>query len=312
MDIPNVVLPVFAVIVTGWLAGAVGYLPRTLAGPLVGFAYNVAMPALIFVTIAPEPVRELLDWGFLAAFGGGSILCFAAVFAVAHARASSGPTSSGLGSNAMYAAAASMTNTGFVALPILQALYGPRGVLPAAIATVFVAVAMFPILIVLLEMDRRRRPGGIGALALANRVVTNPLMISTILGLAWSIGGLPVPAAFAAYATIFADALTPCALFSIGLGLSFAGLRGDLVATAWLAVGKLVVMPLVVYGLCLACRVDPFYTVAAVVCAAVPTAKTAYVLAGEYRVEESMVAATISITTLLSVVTLLGWLYALS
>jgi predicted permease len=306
VDIPNVVLPVFAVILTGWLAGAVGYLPRTLSAPLVGFAYNVAMPALIFVTIAPEPVRGLLNWGFLVAFGGGSLLCFAAVFLAARARASRG-----LGSSAMLGATASMTNTGFVALPILQAMYGPRGVLPAAIATVFVAVAMFPILIVLLEMDRARSDR-LHPLALANRVVTNPLMISTILGLVWSIGGLPVPAFFKAYATIFADALTPCALFSIGLGLSLGGLRGDLVASAWLTVLKLVIMPLAVYGLCMVCRVDAFHTVAAVVCAAVPTAKTAYVLAGEYRVEERMVASTISITTLLSVVTLLGWLYALS
>ncbi len=131
MDIPNLVLPVFAVILTGWLAGALGYLPRTLSAPLVQFAYNVAMPALIFLTIAQEPARALLDWRFLAAFGGGSVACFAAVFAMA--RAGRGR---GAGSSAMFAAAASMTNTGFVALPILQALYGPRGVLPAAIATV--------------------------------------------------------------------------------------------------------------------------------------------------------------------------------
>jgi malonate transporter and related proteins len=44
----------------------------------------------------------------------------------------------------------------------------------------------------------------------------------------------------------------------------------------------------------------------------VPTAKTAYILAGGYKVEEHLVAATVSIATLLSVATLLGWLYALS
>ena len=53
------------------------------------------------------------------------------------------------------------------------------------------------------------------------------------------------------------------------------------------------------------------YTTAAVVCAAVPTAKTMYILAHGYKVEEPLVAATISITTLLSVVTLFFWLYAL-
>lgn len=53
------------------------------------------------------------------------------------------------------------------------------------------------------------------------------------------------------------------------------------------------------------------YLVAAVVCAAVPTAKTAYVLAGEYCIEEAVVASTVSVTTLLSVPSLLAWLYKL-
>jgi predicted permease len=79
-----------------------------------------------------------------------------------------------------------------------------------------------------------------------------------------------------------------------------------------LAAVKLVIMPLIVYGLCVASGLNPLYTIAAVVCAAVPTAKTLYILAGQYQVEEPLVAATVSITTLLSVVTLLGWLYALS
>jgi malonate transporter len=56
---------------------------------------------------------------------------------------------------------------------------------------------------------------------------------------------------------------------------------------------------------------NPLYTIAAVICAAVPTAKTTFILAGEYKVEEPLVAATVSITTVLSVATLLGWLYVL-
>src|SRR5206468_3897392 len=54
MTIAALVLPVFAVIVAGWIAGASGYLPASLSGPLVQFAYNVAMPALVFITIAEE------------------------------------------------------------------------------------------------------------------------------------------------------------------------------------------------------------------------------------------------------------------
>ena len=71
MEVADLVLPVFAVIVTGWLAGWLGYISRSLADGLVHFAYNVAMPALLFVTVAQEPARNLLEWRFLMAFGGG-------------------------------------------------------------------------------------------------------------------------------------------------------------------------------------------------------------------------------------------------
>jgi predicted permease len=75
MEIADLVLPVFAVIITGWLAGALGYISQSLADGLVHFAYNVAMPALLIVTIAQEPASNLLEWRFLLAFGGGSMVC---------------------------------------------------------------------------------------------------------------------------------------------------------------------------------------------------------------------------------------------
>ena len=76
-------------------------------------------------------------------------------------------------------------------------------------------------------------------------------------------------------------------------------MRSNLTASVVLAAVKLLIMPLVVYGLCAASGLNPLYTIAAVVCAAVPTAKMVYILAGEYKVEEPLVAATVSITTLL-------------
>lgn len=307
MEVVDLVLPVFAVIVTGWLAGQLGYVSRSLADGLVHFAYNVAMPALLFVTVAQEPARNLLEWRFLLAFGGGSVLCFVLVFLAVRTG-----WSRDLGSSTMYGMSAAMTNTGFVALPILHAIYGQPAVLPAAVATVFVAAVMFPANVILLEIGPGRHASTAGAAMLAKQIALNPMVLSTFLGLAWTIAGLPLPAPMVAYMNIFAGALTPCALFAIGLGLSVDGVRSNLATSAVLATVKLVIMPLVVYGLCVALGLNPLYTIAAVVCAGVPTAKTVYILAGKYKVEEPLVAATVSMTTLLSVVTLLGWLYALS
>src|SRR6202042_1499848 len=125
--IAALILPVFAVILTGWIVAGTGYLSRALSDALIHFAYNIAMPALLIVTIAQEPSHALVNWRFLVAFGGGSLLCFILVFAILSIHASRS-----LASRTMHGMAASMTNTGFVALPILQAIYGPRAVLPAA------------------------------------------------------------------------------------------------------------------------------------------------------------------------------------
>ena len=307
MQVADLVLPVFAIIVTGWLAGWLGYVSRSLADALVHFAYNVAMPALLFVTIAQEPARSFLEWRFLFAFGGGSILCFLLVFAAVRAGLGRGTMSS-----TMYGMTAAMTNTGFVALPILHSIYGQPAVLPAAVATVFVAAVMFPLAVVLLESEASGEHGKIAhPLALVRQIVLNPMLLSTLVGLGWAVIGVKIPAPLAAYLNIFAGALTPCALFAIGLGLSLEGIAANLIASLVLAAVKLVIMPLIVYALCAVSGLNPLYTIAAVICAAVPTAKTTFILAGEYKVEEPLVAATVSITTVLSVATLLGWLYVL-
>jgi malonate transporter and related proteins len=306
--IAELILPVFAVIVTGWIVGYTGYLSRQLSDALIHFAYNIAMPALLIVTIAQEPGHSLINWRFLFAFGGGSLLCFVLVFGV---MSLSGSRS--LASRTMDGMAASMTNTGFVALPVLQSIYGPRAVLPAAIATVFVAVVMFPLAVVLLEANQHDDHGArTPAMVTVRHVVLNPLVISTLIGMLLSVLGLRMPVPVSAYLNIMADALTPCALFAIGLGLSLDGLRANIGRASLLSVVKLVIMPLIVYALCRFLGVDPLYTIAAVICAAVPTAKTVYILAGEYHCEEMLVASTVSMTTLISVISLVIWLYALS
>src|SRR6201984_693414 len=236
MRIADLILPVFAVIVTGWIVGYTGYLSRTLSDALIHFAYNIAMPALLIVTIAQEPSRSLINWRFLVAFGGGSLLCFILVFGIMSFRASRS-----LASRTMHGMAASMTNTGFVALPVLQAIYGHRAVLPAAIATVFVAVVMFPLAVILLEFGQRDAHGSpTTPMVTVRRVVLNPMVLSPLIVMLWSAVGLRMPGPVTAYFGILADALTPCALFAIGLGLSIEGLRANLGRASLLSIVKLV------------------------------------------------------------------------
>jgi malonate transporter len=83
MDVPCVILPDFAVIVTGWPAGASGYFPQPISSQTVRFSCNVAMPALVSRTIMKSPRDAPLDWRFLAVSRGAAAISFLAFVGIA-------------------------------------------------------------------------------------------------------------------------------------------------------------------------------------------------------------------------------------
>jgi len=136
-----------------------------------------------------------------------------------------------LGSSTMYGMSAAMTNTGFVALPILHAIYGQPAVLPAAIATVFVAAVMFPANVVLLEIGGRTvRPPAPSYWR--SRFVLNPMVLSTLLGLAWTIAGLATAGANGGLYEHLRGCAHPVRALCDRLGLSVDGVRSNLAASA--------------------------------------------------------------------------------
>ncbi|MEA3098774.1 MAG: malonate transporter, partial [Caballeronia mineralivorans] len=128
----------------------------------------------------------------------------------------------------------------------------------------------------LLEIGRYDTSHNVRTAALVRQVATNPVILATIFGLLWSILGSELSGPVASFLTMLGEALTPCALFAIGLDLTLAELRERLGLYALLTALKLAIMPLVVYALCLAADLDRTATIASVVCSAVPTAKSAY------------------------------------
>jgi len=88
-------------------------------------------------------------------------------------------------------------------------------------------------------------------------IVLSPMVISTLIGMLLSVLDLRMPGPVTAYFGILADALTPCALFAVGLGLSIDGLRANIGRASLLSAVKLLIMPLIVYGLSMSLRLDP-------------------------------------------------------
>lgn len=307
MEVFTLILPVFAVLVTGYVVARVGFLPDTVGAALIQFAFNVAIPAMLFVVIAQEDIANLLNWPFISVFGGVVGVVFVVVLL-----GSLYWRRSELGATTMLATICVGSNTGIIALPLLHTMFGKKAVVLAAIANV-VIVILFLVQILLLEASQMKDPQNKqSTLTHIKNAILNPVIFSTILGVAFAITPFALPQIVADYLDILASALAPCALFAIGMSIQPATVTRSGPVILFASAVKLVALPLLAFAVAKLLDLDSLLTIAAVVAAAVPTAKSEFVLAKQYHQSEELVADTISVTTAISVVTLIAWLLLLS
>nr|WP_111301577.1 AEC family transporter [Paracoccus saliphilus] len=290
-------LPFFGLIGLGWMAAATRFFPQEAAAWLTRFVFYFALSAMLFRFAAGLDLAALFDPRFAMAYLAGSLAIWGIGIAVARARALPWAEA------AMEAQCCMIGNTGFLGVPMLVVLLGPRAVGPV-LMVLTIDMLVFSTLITLIIHASRH--GGLrlaAVLPVLRGVLANPMILSMVAGLAWAWFALPMPEPLAEFLTILGAAATPGALFAIGASLAGRQLR-RVAASAWLSVAKLVLHPLAVGVAALALAVEPFAAGVMVAAAALPVAGNVYILAQYFGVAQQRVSAAILISTALSILTI--------
>lgn len=296
----SVVLPVFAIILAGYLAGRFRLLGDESSEALNRFVYYVALPVLFFSSMARVEPGAIFNWPFIAAYGGGQAITL--VLAMLMARI---VFKNRLAESSLFGMAAIFGNTGYMGIPLAIVAFGDPGAFPAILATVFKSSVIIALITALIEVDlseagRRRDVARDVVLA----VVRNPLVASSALGIAWSFTGLGLSAPIDTFCNILGAAAGPCALFAIGLFLVGKPLRRGLGEVGAMLGFKLVVHPLVTWWLAFRVfDVEPLWATVAVVMAALPAGANCFVLASRYGVYVQRASSAILLSTVAAVVT---------
>lgn len=307
MEVLTIILPVFAVVVTGYLFARLGILSEDVGGVLISFVYYVAIPALLFVVIAQEKIEHLLNWPFIAAYGGvvGALFVLILLGALFW-------RNMGLAPATMLTTICVGSNTAIIGLPLLHSLFGHKVVIFVAISSVIV-VALFLVQVFLLEAAEAKDADIKGStLVQLKNTLLNPIVLSVLLGVVYAMTPFDLPKIVADYLELLGAALTPCALFAIGMSIKPDTVLKSGATIVFASIIKLLVLPALVFAAAWIIGLDPLLTIAAVIAAAVPTAKSEFIFAKQYHQSEELVAGTISLTTAVSMVTLIGWLLLLS
>lgn len=301
--IAAILFPVFGVILCGYAAARFAVLGRGADGPLNRFVYYFALPPLLFRLTAQARPDELLNLRFLLAFVGGLALTLLAALAGGYLLF--GRRNLTL---VFHAFCASFGNTAYMGVPLFIAAFGPRGALPAVIATVASNFLLVGGAVALAES--RREPGrALPGVALA--LLRNPLLMAPLAGFLVSAAGAVLPSPLAALLDLAAAAAVPCALFAIGMSLADHPITGGAAELAWLCALKLLVQPAAAWLLAGLFISDPLWRKAAVLLAGMPVGALAFVVTRRYGVFHERASAAIVLSTLLSMLTLASLLAAL-
>ncbi len=305
------VAPVFALIGAGYVFARRLRLGDEAVAPLNAFTLRLALPALLFASLATTTPREIWQPGFLIAFSAGMIAAaLGGMWMPRRAPAA-------LPARVIDGLAAGYANTAFMGIPLLAALGGrlggPGAVLPAVLASILTVCLLFAVGCALIEIDlHRHRPPRVAIAHVLAALARNPLIAAPVAGALWSALGLGWPAPLARFTDLLGGAATPVALVTIGMFLAqpfLAQPRGARAAGAagglWPVVAlKLVAQPAVTAAVALWVVTMPVaWSSGAILMAALPTGTGPFMVARLYGREAALAARATLVTTLLSVVT---------
>ena len=294
MSAALLVAPGFALIVVGVvLSRAFGY-GRELWAGLEKLVYYVFFPALLFRSLATAHI----DYGAAGRLVACGIAFSAAAFALSIL---AGPA---LRLDRKLLAAGSQCGYRFntyIGLALAASLYGTRGVaLAALLLGAMIPIANFGAVAMLARHGER------GFLA---ELARHPLVLACVAGYAWNALGAGLPAFAGETLALLGQAALPAGLLCVGAAMRVErGAQGEARAHAWWLAVKLGAAPAIALALARFLALPTMESRILVLCAALPTATNAYILAVRMTGDGRTVATQITLGTALSMVTLPLWL----
>ncbi len=300
MSIITISFPIFLIILVGYVASKFHILAHNATDLLTRLLFYIVMPITLFFDIAKLPIAQTLAWNYMGSYFLSSIVII--TISVMLSRSLFNRNTPNLIINAM---ASTHTNTAYLALPLFLIIY--KTVTP--VASIIIVQTLFNFLILFgLDVSTNRSSRHANHYAALLVIFENPILLGTLLGLAFSYFHVVLPEVIYSSCSIVSQSASFIALFALGLSLGIPQLalnRKQKYEISILVILKTLIHPLVAFliGYYLF-DLSGFLLTALTLMAAMPTAKNLFVFARRYQVGSERANIIVLITTIVSIVTI--------
>jgi hypothetical protein len=301
LDVINLALPFFGLIVIGFVCGRIKQIPDTALDWMNFFIVYVSLPALFYRILAQTPLEKLGQIHFIYSTSLATFCAFTLSFAIGMAI-----RRGNIADSAIAGLAGGYGNIGYMGPGLALATLGQQAAVPVALIFCFDNIILFTLVPFLMALAR---PKGMSVPAIAlevfKRVAGHPLIIASALGVLSAAAHFQPPVALDRLMQFLQNAAAPCALFALGVTVALRPLKKMPWEIPPLALVKLVLHPLMLFVLLSAFGpFDQTWIDTALLMAALPPALNVFVFARQYDTWVEQASSAVMVGTLLSVVTL--------
>jgi predicted permease len=303
MNIVTTIIPIFAIIILGWFARRKGFIPFEFLDPANRLVYYLAIPAMIFHAISKASLKARFDITVLSI----TLLSVLVVFGLA----------CGVGfvsrirprERGTFIQSSFHGNLGYIGLAVAYYSLGNEGFVRAGIIAGFIMILQNFLAVVVLQLNSANTSVPENKLSVVLRILGNPVILSAIGGIVFSLTGLRVPLVIDRSLNILSGLALPMALLVIGASLSFELMQLRILRVLGSSFMKLFLLPGLgftlyrVFGLAIQDYLPGLILLAS------PTATITYVMAKEMNGDTDFAVAALSTSTMLSAVTFSLWLH---
>jgi predicted permease len=296
------IIPIFVIILLGWLARVFGFLRTEFVAPANRLVYYLAIPAMVFRSISRTSLGNQFD-GLVVLL---VMLSVCTVFAIAWFLTIMVQMPQGY--RGTFIQNSFHGNLGYIGLAVAFYYLGSDGFVRASLLAGFMMILQNLLAVIALQVNAPSAAASPKRGVVLLKIMGNPIIVSALAGMVVSLTALPVPLVLGRCLDILSDLALPLALLIIGASLSFETVPARLKAVLSTGLLKLLLMPAVGWVLFCVLGLESETVLPAIILLAAPTATVTYVMAKEMHGDSEFAVVAISVNTLLSAVTYTIWL----
>ncbi len=304
----EIVLPVFGLVICGYLVGRSRIIDEAGIDGLTSFVFYVAIPVLLFRTVMRSAVPEAGDLAILIAYFGGCFIVFLLAYGIGRVMFRLPADELAIfGMGSMYG------NTVMLGIPMAHAVFGDAGLVPILLIVGFHNPFLITCTAIFVEIGRGKKDGmrNVVRSSIAT-LIRNPVVLAILIAMAWRQFQVPFWTPVDRFAELLGTAAAPTALFALGASLAKYRLAGKLDESMTIVVLKLFVHPALVWVLAtMVVKIDPLWAAVATLAAAMPTGANVFIYSRGYGLYVARATSATLISSGLSIGTvavLLAWL----